>query len=414
MATPPAPTSARVSHAPGTLPSSPNRPNSDVDEIISSLEEPSLGQLSLFKSVFGVGVSLARYIVDDPLWSILAADQWELDCQELWEFGQRQLLVPGPSVPPSSSLAGDSSLLPCTTIMKKWKQLPVDRSSPTAPTVPQVEGASDYRQVVLVLRPPHVPDSELPTLLEVGRLVPADSSHRSVVDQSRSQGYDEIPHRVPQAGSFEQFVPPSKVEGFSGSRIKTPPVLQRSREPLRPYPRPQASLALRAENDHLKTEVEELQMLLAQARGQVSTLTSLLRDTCSLLDLRNQELEASRWSFKEVAGDRAEYYRVLSQFQAIEAELPEPPSEDLLTRFHIAHGEVGFCKEVAKSQKQEICHALALNHDTVTSLFHPSNAPKPPFSLGNLPLSSWEPPDATSRPPQTATGNSIPPQLPTT
>ncbi|KAJ3803587.1 hypothetical protein F5876DRAFT_84959 [Lentinula aff. lateritia] len=41
------------------------------------------------------------------------------------------------------------------------------------------------------------------------------------------------------------------------------------------------------------------------------------------------------------------------------------------------------------------CHALALNHDTVTSLFHPSNAP---FSLGNLPFSSWEPPDATSRP----------------
>ncbi|KAJ3863182.1 hypothetical protein EV359DRAFT_82598 [Lentinula novae-zelandiae] len=450
MTTPPAPTSARVSHAPGALPSPLNRPNSDVDEIVSSLEEPSLGHLSLFKSVFGVGVSLARYIVDDPLWSILAAaglpcptcvrgkktgtcsivphlarcsncddkkpcvlgrlarfryfshkcsrdlafacrfleihgdpgqrtcyslpteqwrviydrveqrtnltsallelnplddqDQQQLDRQELWEFCQHQLLVPH-----SSSLAGDSSLLPRAPIMKKRKRpvKPVDRSSPIAPTVPQVEGASDYRCVVLVLRPPHVPDSELPTLLEVGHLVPVDSSHRLVVDQSRSQGYDEIPHHIPQAGSFEQFV--SNWFCFSSllSCLNNMPI-HCSREPLRPYPRPQASSALRAENDRLKTEVEELQTLLVQARGQVSTLTSLLHDTSSLLDLRNQELEASRQLLEEVAGDRAEYHRVLSQFQAIEAELPEPPSEDLLTRFHIAHAEV------VKSQKQEI------------------------------------------------------------
>ncbi|KAJ3884298.1 hypothetical protein GG344DRAFT_84254 [Lentinula edodes] len=192
--------------------------------------------------------------------------------------------------------------------------------------------------MVPVLHPPHIPDSELPTLPDVGRLVPADSSHWSVVNQSRSQGYDEIPHRVPQAGSFEQFVPPSKVEGFSGSRIKTPTVLQRSREPLCPYPRPQASSALKAEDDCLKTE----------ARGQVSTLTSLLCDTSSSLDLWNQELEASRRLLEEVAGDRAEYHQVLSQFWAIEAGLPEPPSEDLLTRFCIAHAEV------AKSQQQEI------------------------------------------------------------
>ncbi|KAJ3926101.1 MAG: hypothetical protein NXY57DRAFT_966909 [Lentinula lateritia] len=71
--TPPAPTSARVSHAPGALPSPPNCPNSNVDEIVSSLEEPSLGQLLLFKSVFGVGISHARYIMDDSLRSILAA-----------------------------------------------------------------------------------------------------------------------------------------------------------------------------------------------------------------------------------------------------------------------------------------------------------------------------------------------------
>ncbi|KAJ3858116.1 hypothetical protein EV359DRAFT_69261 [Lentinula novae-zelandiae] len=255
MTTPPAPTSARVSHAPGALPSPPNRPSSDVDEI-----------LLLFKSVFGVGVSLARYIVDDPLWSILAAaglpcptcirgkkegscsivphltrcsncndkkpcvlgclarfryfspfarrfleihgdpgqhtryslpteqwrviydrvkqrtdltsallelnplddqDQRELDRQELWEFRQCQLLVPGPLVPHSSLLASDSSPLPRAPIMKKRKrpvkvdsgttpkcrhpEQPVDRSSPIAPTVPQVEGASDYRRMVLVL-----------------------------------------------------------------------------------------------------------------------------------------------------------------------------------------------------------------------------------------------------------------------
>ncbi|KAJ3803479.1 hypothetical protein F5876DRAFT_85254 [Lentinula aff. lateritia] len=73
MTTPPASVSAGVSPATGAPPSSPNRPDSDVDEIVSGLEEPSLGQLSLFKSVFGVGISLARYIVDDPLWSILAA-----------------------------------------------------------------------------------------------------------------------------------------------------------------------------------------------------------------------------------------------------------------------------------------------------------------------------------------------------
>ncbi|KAJ3871452.1 hypothetical protein F5051DRAFT_446173 [Lentinula edodes] len=45
----------------------------DVDELASTIEDPPLGHLSLFRSVFGIGVSLARYIVDDPLWPILAA-----------------------------------------------------------------------------------------------------------------------------------------------------------------------------------------------------------------------------------------------------------------------------------------------------------------------------------------------------
>ncbi|KAJ3924978.1 MAG: hypothetical protein NXY57DRAFT_968623 [Lentinula lateritia] len=429
MTTPSDPTSAGVSHVPGAPPSSPNRRNSDVGNV----EEPSLG-LSLSKSVFGISVSLARYIVDDPLWSILAAaglpcptcvhgknegtcsivphlawcsncdnkklcvlgrlarfqyfsrkcsrdlafahrflevhgdpgqrtryslpteqwrliyghvkqstnstsallelnplddqDQRELDRQELWEFCQQQPLVPVPLplVPRTSLLAGDSSLPPCAP--------PVDRSSSVTPTVPPVKGVSDYCRVVLILRPPHIPGSELPTLPEVGHLVPADSSHRSVVNQSRSQGYTEIPHRVPQAGLFEQFMPPSGVEDFSRNRIKTPPVQQRLREPLHPYPHSQASSALRVDNDRLKTEVEELRALLAQSRGQ--------------------ELEASRRSLEEVARDRAEYQWVLSQFRAIEAELPEPPSEDLVTCFRITHSEVDAYREVAKHQKQEL------------------------------------------------------------
>ncbi|KAJ3916496.1 hypothetical protein F5877DRAFT_80855 [Lentinula edodes] len=462
-----APHASTSANALGVPPSSPNRRDSDVDEIVSNVEEPSLGQLSLFKSVFGVGVSLARYIIDDPLWSTLAAaglpcptcvrgkkegscslvphlarcsncndkkpcvlgrlarfryfsrkcsrdlafarrflevhgdpgqrtryslpteqwrilydrveqstnstsallelnplddqDQRELDRQELWEFRQRQPLVPVPStsVPHTSLLAGGSSLLPPAPVTKKRKRpakvdpgstpkhrrpkQAVDRPSPIAPPVPQVEGGSGYRGIVLVLRPPHVPDSEIPTLPGVGHLVPEDSSYWSVVEQSRSQGYAEIPHRVPQAGSFEQFVLPSEVEDFSWGRIKTPPVQQHSREPMRPYPRSQASSALRVENDRLKTEVEELRTLLAQSR-----------DTSSSLDLRSQELEASRRSLEEVARDRVEYQRVLSQFQAIEAELPEPASKDLVTRFRIAHSEVDAYKEVAKRQKQEI------------------------------------------------------------
>ncbi|KAJ3858971.1 hypothetical protein EV359DRAFT_86957 [Lentinula novae-zelandiae] len=44
-----------------------------INELSNTIEEPPLGQLALFRSVFGVGVSLARYIVDDPLRPLLAA-----------------------------------------------------------------------------------------------------------------------------------------------------------------------------------------------------------------------------------------------------------------------------------------------------------------------------------------------------
>ncbi|KAJ3924491.1 MAG: hypothetical protein NXY57DRAFT_969761 [Lentinula lateritia] len=68
----------RSNVSPASTPSPPPNPpitteEVDVDELASTVEDPPLGQLTLFKSVFGVGVSLARYIVDDPLWPILAA-----------------------------------------------------------------------------------------------------------------------------------------------------------------------------------------------------------------------------------------------------------------------------------------------------------------------------------------------------
>ncbi|KAJ3910760.1 hypothetical protein F5877DRAFT_73688, partial [Lentinula edodes] len=77
------PSSSAATGAPNPVPppvSSPSHPNSTeptedaaIDELANTLEEPPLGQLTLFRSVFGVGVSLARYIVDDPLWPLLAA-----------------------------------------------------------------------------------------------------------------------------------------------------------------------------------------------------------------------------------------------------------------------------------------------------------------------------------------------------
>ncbi|KAJ3858798.1 hypothetical protein EV359DRAFT_87197 [Lentinula novae-zelandiae] len=67
-----------IDAAPGTSSSvgiqpSFNPENPDIDELSPTMEDPSLGQLTLFKSVFGIGISLARYVIDDPLWPILAA-----------------------------------------------------------------------------------------------------------------------------------------------------------------------------------------------------------------------------------------------------------------------------------------------------------------------------------------------------
>lgn len=84
---------------------------------------------------------------------------------------------------------------------------------------------------------------------------------------------------------------------------------------------------MKAENDALRAEVADLRKLLEASRSETSTLTSLLRETTTSLDDRNKDLEASRRALQEVAADRLEYGRVLSQFRAIEAELPQAPLE---------------------------------------------------------------------------------------
>ncbi|KAJ3926115.1 MAG: hypothetical protein NXY57DRAFT_966896 [Lentinula lateritia] len=92
--------------------------------------------------------------------------------------------------------------------------------------------------------------------------------------------------------------------------IKTPPVSQHSGEVLHPYPRAQATAALKAENEALWAE--------------------------------------------DVAADRLEYSHVLVQFRAIEAELPEVPLEDVITQFHLALSKADSYREVAIWQKQKL------------------------------------------------------------
>ncbi|KAJ3911042.1 hypothetical protein F5877DRAFT_86574 [Lentinula edodes] len=132
------------------------------------------------------------------------------------------------------------------------------------------------------------------------------------------------------------------------------PFPQRNREALRPYPRSQVTMNLRTDNENLKSEVTELRRLLEVSHAENTTLTSLLRDTSSSLDDRSKELESSRLALQEVSADRVEYQRVLTQFRAIEAELPGSSSDDVLTRFLVSQAAVGGYREVAVNQKQEI------------------------------------------------------------
>ncbi|KAJ3870597.1 hypothetical protein F5051DRAFT_434505, partial [Lentinula edodes] len=71
------------------------------------------------------------------------------------------------------------------------------------------------------------------------------------------------------------------------------------------------------------------------------------------------DLEASHCALQDVAADRLEYGRVLAQFRAIEAELPQAPLEDALTPFHLAVAEVDAYREVAVRQKQELSELCA-------------------------------------------------------
>ncbi|KAJ3804928.1 hypothetical protein F5876DRAFT_82413 [Lentinula aff. lateritia] len=394
----------------------------DIDELASSVEDPPLGQLTLFKSVFGVGVSLARYVVDDPLWPLLAAaglpcsscrgsatllviapatchlhvdfwkytaipdnaldppssqsnggpspirlsrDRLEEDRLELQDFVHRQPKFPAVEEPipsgPHRSLAPDK----VPSIPKKRKRtvrIGEASSSKRKRSVEQDPGlgnTSDYRPVVLVLPPqatsrsevvePHTPsrgdalNQASPPLPSLG--VPSSFPPRA----DTSYG-----GRTTQSGSFGQFIPPTLTATVPRDRLKSPPFLQRNRETLRPYPRSQINTSLKTENDNLKSEVTELRRLLEVSRAENVMLTSLLRETSSLLDDRSKELESSCQALREVSVDRVEYQRVLMQFRAIEAELPDLSSEDILTRFFLAQSEVGSYRELAVNQKQEI------------------------------------------------------------
>ncbi|KAJ3803912.1 hypothetical protein F5876DRAFT_84142 [Lentinula aff. lateritia] len=422
----------------------------DVDELASSVEDPPLGQLTMFKSVFGVGVSLARYVVDDPLWPLLAAaglpcsscvrskksgscsvaphlarcsncddkkpcilgflevhgdpgqrtrfsllpEQWrtiankiesstsstrvllelsplddqdrlEEDRLELQDFVRRQPKFPIveeaiPSGPRHSPAPGKVSSIPKKR--KRTIRVGEPSSSKRKRSVEQDSGlgnAPDYRRVVLVLPPqvtscsevvePHTPscvnapNQASPPLPSPG--IP--SSFPPHVDASYGS-------RTIQSGSFGQFIPPALTATVPRDRLKSPPVPQRNRKTLRPYPQSHINTSLKPENDNLKSEVTELRRLLEVSRAENVTLTSLLRKTSSSLDDRSRELESSRQALREVSADRVEYQRVLTQFRAIEAELPDSPSEDVLTRFFLAQSEVGSYRDTAVKQKQEI------------------------------------------------------------
>ncbi|KAJ3885923.1 hypothetical protein GG344DRAFT_70109 [Lentinula edodes] len=428
-----------------------------IDELASTLEEPPLG------------VSLARYIVDDPLWPLLAAaglpcsfcvrgkkeancsvvphlarcsncddkkpcvlgrlarfryfslfarrflevhgdpgqrtrlalpseqwrniaakvkastnstvtlmelnaldeqDQWELDCLELGEFRRQQPQLPRPLT--TSSLPSPlPSVIPTPRALAKKRKRSVRQeeggpssrkravgAAPGFEVSPEVHdrkckrsaGESrdaevpDYRRVVLVLRPP--PCRYLwfgPFVWWSCRGGRALLSSFGGNREHRSSSFTISGSLLWSPGSskiqFAWFVEPVYSPGAVGT--------SRSPDVLQPFPRARATAALRAENETLQAEVADLRKLLETSWAETSTLTSLLRDTTTSLDDRNKDLE-------DVAADRLEYSRVLAQFRAIEAELPEAPLEDALTWFHLAVAQVDSYREVAIRQKHEL------------------------------------------------------------
>ncbi|KAJ3858577.1 hypothetical protein EV359DRAFT_87521, partial [Lentinula novae-zelandiae] len=434
------PSSSAVTRAPNTiLPpvSPPSHPNSaemtvdaTIDELASTLEEPPLG------------VSLARYIVDNPLWPLLVAaglpcsfltamirnpafwvsggawgsgsanpftlpseqwrdiaakieastnstvalielnaldaqDQQELDHLELGEFLRKQPQLPRPSTTSSLPPPIPSGVAtPCALAKKRKREVSEPEVAPEVHDckrkrpVGESQDAEvpDYRRVVLVLRPPLVDTSGLVPLSgdHVGEVVhpppPSEESGSAQAPLPLSQDHssDLLGRKWSNSlGPSSRFVPPVVSECRSAVTLKTPPPSQRSRDVPHPFPRAQATAALKVENEALRVEVADLRKLLEASRTETSTLTSLLRDTTTSLDDRNKDLEASRRALQDVAADRLEYGRVLAQFRAIEAELPQAPLEDALTRFHLAVAEVDAYREVAIRQKQELSELRA-------------------------------------------------------
>ncbi|KAJ4463459.1 hypothetical protein C8R41DRAFT_872426 [Lentinula lateritia] len=134
-------TSARVPHAPGAPPSSPNPRGSDVDEIL--LRDCRVPLVFMRASGILLVDALATWLSLVASWRSMETrstnstsallelnplddqDQWDLDRQELREFRQQQPLVPGPlsPVPRTSPLVGDSSPPPRAPVTKKRKRL---------------------------------------------------------------------------------------------------------------------------------------------------------------------------------------------------------------------------------------------------------------------------------------------------
>ncbi|KAJ3925066.1 MAG: hypothetical protein NXY57DRAFT_968471 [Lentinula lateritia] len=300
-------------------------------------------------------------------------DQQELDRLELGEFLRKQPQLPRPSTTTSLPSPIPSVVATPRALAKKrkrsiWQEEEGSSSLRKRPVrevsepevAPEVHdrkrkrsvgesrdaGVPDYRRVVLVLRPP---------LVDPSGSVPLSGDR---VDEAHSS---DLPgrNRSNSPGSSSRFIPPVVSEHRSAVTISTPPPSQRSRDVPHPFPRARATAALKVENDALRAEVADLCKLLEASRTETSTLTSLLRETTTSLDNRNKDLEASRRALQDVAADRLEYGRVLAQFRAIEAELPQAPLEDALTRFHLAVAEVDAYREVAVRQKQELSELRA-------------------------------------------------------
>ncbi|KAJ3864442.1 hypothetical protein EV359DRAFT_81407, partial [Lentinula novae-zelandiae] len=57
----------------GGVPSVVSEDDEDIDQLVFTLDAPSRPQLDFFEKVFNTGKSLASYLQDDPLWSLLSS-----------------------------------------------------------------------------------------------------------------------------------------------------------------------------------------------------------------------------------------------------------------------------------------------------------------------------------------------------